>query len=186
MLSVLSGSPPPPPRFLSSVMFRWVRDGRVSHKPSPLEGRRERERGGIRSCGLQLNSCCFLTRFPIKPLIRAEGQRPWKSAGPTQVREVLTNPLRVFVYHRSLRLCACAPPTAVKLHTTPATRFRYYFQSKILCEAIYLLKRTQVRFLRVFCFCWVKVLRYCHPIIFIWQLLLAFTFTFIIQDTMKQ
>lgn len=57
ILSVLSGSPPPP-RFLSSVMFRSFRcwDVNVSHKPSPREGEREGERG-IKSW------IFFLTRF---------------------------------------------------------------------------------------------------------------------------
>lgn len=52
ILSVLSGSPPPPPRFLSSVMFRLFRyrDVNVSHKPTPEggEGGEEGRQGGRR------------------------------------------------------------------------------------------------------------------------------------------
>ncbi|MEQ2249627.1 hypothetical protein ILYODFUR_031314 [Ilyodon furcidens] len=41
MFSAVSGSPPPPPRFLSSVMFRSSRPGdvNVSHKPTQRAGR---------------------------------------------------------------------------------------------------------------------------------------------------
>lgn len=43
ILSALSGSPPPPPRFLNSVMFRSFpkRDVNVSHKPTPKQGGRK-------------------------------------------------------------------------------------------------------------------------------------------------
>lgn len=123
ILSALSGSAPPPPRFLSSVIFLSFlrRDVNVSHKPTPREGRREGEWETIRS------SC---SGFSAGLISRCRSRRRSASLKVSQCSctapQTLPTPLRVFVYDRS----PCSPPTADKLAEQGQTTSCRDFQNK--------------------------------------------------------
>lgn len=124
ILSALSGSPPPPPRFLSSVIFRsfFRRDVNVSHKPTPGEGGGRRARADNPRFFFVCRIKCGSSSPPDAsvPIERKVSARESHSALPHSS----TDSLRVFVYDRS----PCSPPTANKPTERGQTTSWLYFQ----------------------------------------------------------
>lgn len=122
ILSVLSGSSPPPPRLRSSVMLRsrFRRDVKVSHKPRRGTG----SRTGSKREERDNNS-----RSSVSNTVPSVRSGPWRSiyllltlkrvSDAAEPHERLAAGLRVFVYHRSQLLRpAWLPPGFLSFRLT--------------------------------------------------------------------
>lgn len=120
ILSALSGSAPPPPRFLSSVIFLSFlrRDVNVSHKPTPRGGRESGRQSALR---VRVFSAGLISRCRSRRSASLKVSQCCCTAPQT-----LPTPLRVFVYDRN----PYSPPTADKLTEQGQTTFCRDFQNK--------------------------------------------------------